>query len=524
MDAISRQEIALTLLKNLASSSRSARDREKFHVTSVRIRTGNHQPSWPTIPQILSVLGTVFTCASSYFFLPFLCPLLCCFHFYFSPAMCSAEDRCSECSHLSLLQFQAYVKDAEKRYAKEKKQAKSSVSSSEKRSRRQEPASEAPWASRAECASTPQVGAGCSGAWSTPGSGPSVQLLVVVERVSVCPLSLVCLQELRGFVGSQLPPGQSPPWALLVREKRDFMQHHSLTGVELTSGTSRPGSTPLVLPCSPLALEVRREQLGCSLGISNPTSVKLALPRRWALRAERWYNPEGDSCGAPFSDELFRFVENKDLSTLAVVEQRELESSQRSLVSQIARGLASSARGVRAKAGGAVGSRRLAPVASPLVPSPPAPKRHWQEWENISACEWVVKTLQYGYILPFHRDPPLSSTPMEFPAYREGSDCHSALEATVSEMLLKGAIKPVPEETVFGYGSRHRQSLSFPVARSGQPVSGSCPTVSASQGSTSVPLEVFAGTSCIPSMVSARQALADAGSEVVRKEALAGCS
>ncbi|MPC84262.1 hypothetical protein E2C01_078994 [Portunus trituberculatus] len=62
--------------------------------------------------------------------------------------MCSAEDRCSECSHLSLLRFQAYVKDAEKHSAKEKKQAKSSGGSNEKRSRRQEPASEAPWASR----------------------------------------------------------------------------------------------------------------------------------------------------------------------------------------------------------------------------------------------------------------------------------------------------------------------------------------------------------------------------------------
>ncbi|MPC48382.1 hypothetical protein E2C01_042154 [Portunus trituberculatus] len=71
----------------------------------------------------------------------------------------------------------------------------------------------------------------------------------------------------------------------------------------------------LVLPCSPLALEVCREQLGCSLGISNPASAKLILPRRWASRAERWYTPEGDSCGAPpFNDELLHLVENKDLS------------------------------------------------------------------------------------------------------------------------------------------------------------------------------------------------------------------
>ncbi|MPC60565.1 hypothetical protein E2C01_054614 [Portunus trituberculatus] len=99
-----------------------------------------------------------------------------------------------------------------------------------------------------------------------------------------------------------------------------------------------------------------------------------------------------------------------------VVEQRELESSQRSLVSQIAHGLASTAWGVRAKAGRAVGSRCLAPVAPPLVLPSPAPKessvadlwavgalardaaevpllvvaclqQHWQEWENIGARE-----------------------------------------------------------------------------------------------------------------------------------------
>ncbi|MPC59589.1 hypothetical protein E2C01_053613 [Portunus trituberculatus] len=54
------------------------------------------------------------------------------------PTMCSAKDRCSECSHLTLLQFQAYVKDAEKRSAKKKKRAKSSGGSSEKHSHWQE--------------------------------------------------------------------------------------------------------------------------------------------------------------------------------------------------------------------------------------------------------------------------------------------------------------------------------------------------------------------------------------------------
>ncbi|MPC46440.1 hypothetical protein E2C01_040160 [Portunus trituberculatus] len=52
------------------------------------------------------------------------------------------------------------------------------------------------------------------------------------------------------------------------------------TGVKHTSGTSWPGPTPLVLPHFPLALEVRWEQLGRSLGIPNSVSAKFALPRR----------------------------------------------------------------------------------------------------------------------------------------------------------------------------------------------------------------------------------------------------
>ncbi|MPC32214.1 hypothetical protein E2C01_025521 [Portunus trituberculatus] len=88
-----------------------------------------------------------------------------------------------------------------------------------------------------------------------------------------------------------------------------------------------------------------------------------------------------------------------------------------------------------------------------------------------------------------------------------------------------GQIRSVsqPEEAVFRYGSRYCQSLNLPVTRSGQPFSGSGPTVSADQGSTSVPLEIFGGTSCVPSTVSARLAPTDAGSAVVPKEALVGC-
>ena len=254
------------------------------------------------------------------------------------------------------------------------------------------------------------------------------------------------------------------------------------TGVERTSGTSRHGPTPLVLPRSPLAQEVRREQLERSLGTLNPASARLPLPRRWVSRAERWYTPEGDSSGAPpLNDELLHLVENRGLSvsipwrlatqiegvlsslvditswtdqvlgafaglsnvdyqqgldclnalaranmdimqpcellrlrmmmlrrqsvvntlprtygdrerrqlmaspvgshlfdvpTLATVEQRELESSQRSLVTQLARGLASSGRGSsvrpRRPLSGGLRSRQLAPVTSPSGPPPSA--------------------------------------------------------------------------------------------------------------------------------------------------------
>lgn len=64
-----------------------------------------------------------------------------------------------------------------------------------------------------------------------------------------------------------------------------------------------------------------------------------------------------------------------DGQTLAAVEQRELESSQRFLVSQLAHGLAFAGWGTSARAGRAVGDgpRSWQLVAPPLAPSPPAP-------------------------------------------------------------------------------------------------------------------------------------------------------
>lgn len=79
-----------------------------------------------------------------------------------------------------------------------------------------------------------------------------------------------------------------------------------------------------------------------------------------------------------------------------------------------------------------------------------------------------------------------------------------------------------PEEAGFGYDSRHRLSPNLPVTRLGQSFSCSGLTVSVGQGSTFFLLQVFAGTSYMPSMVSARWAPAEVGAALMSKEALVG--
>ncbi|MPC80524.1 hypothetical protein E2C01_075104 [Portunus trituberculatus] len=193
-------------------------------------------------------------------------------------------------------------------------------------------------------------------------------------------------------------------------------------------------------------------------------------------------------------------------------------------------------------------SRSLSPRNGPLCPRLLVA---WLPQLRASGLRLVMPlvpdTLCWLILLCFRpllllRDPSLLSAPVEFPAYREGSDRHLALEAMVSEMLVTGSrpsgqllflhlpcaqdqsgleayLRPIGPL----HGDSFISSLSLPVARLGQPFSGSGLTVSAGQDSTSVPLEVFAETSCVPSTVSARWTPADAGSAVVPKEALGGC-
>ena len=86
---------------------------------------------------------------------------------------------------------------------------------------------------------------------------------------------------------SDSPAGEVPtPFCELIMRVREFLELPELssqsstlrTGVEGTSGSSRQGPTPLVLSHSPLAQEVRREQVECSLQNLNAASAKVSLP------------------------------------------------------------------------------------------------------------------------------------------------------------------------------------------------------------------------------------------------------
>ena len=76
-----------------------------------------------------------------------------------------------------------------------------------------------------------------------------------------------------------------------------------------------------------------------------------------------------------------------------------------------------------------------------------------------------MKTLHYGYVLPFIWDPPLSTSPVEFPAYKARTVRHIALGLAVAEMVEKGAVEPVEDCRVGFYAS-------LPYAQSDRGVGG----------------------------------------------------
>ena len=75
--------------------------------------------------------------------------------------------------------------------------------------------------------------------------------------------------------------------------------------------------------------------------------------------------------------------------------------------------------------------------------------RYWEAWERRSVDPWVVSVLRDGYRIPFrgHKLPPLSPTPRDYPSYLGDRVKFSALQAEVTELMEKQAIKEVTPET-----------------------------------------------------------------------------
>ena len=171
-------------------------------------------------------------------------------------------------------------------------------------------------------APTVEVGVGPGAAAVSQAAGTSLPFssLVVEDEFDESP------PQGWGSTAGECPTsaGEVPaPFRDLISRVREFLElpepssHPSTlqTGVERASGSSRLGPTPLVLPRSPLALEVRREQVDCCLRNLGAASARLSLPQRWGFRVDRWYTPEGSSGGSlPLNEELQHLVQNKDMS------------------------------------------------------------------------------------------------------------------------------------------------------------------------------------------------------------------
>ena len=70
---------------------------------------------------------------------------------------------------------------------------------------------------------------------------------------------------------------------------------------------------------------------------------------------------------------------------------------------------------------------------------------HWRRWQAVGADSWTVSVLRDGYRLPFESPPPLTRTPILFPAYRPGSPQSLALRQEIEKMLAKGALEIIPD-------------------------------------------------------------------------------
>ena len=78
---------------------------------------------------------------------------------------------------------------------------------------------------------------------------------------------------------------------------------------------------------------------------------------------------------------------------------------------------------------------------------------HWRRWQAVGTDSWTVSVLRDGYRIPFDSPPPLTRTPILFPAYRPGSPQSLALHQEIEKMLAKGALEIVPDPSP-GFYSR----------------------------------------------------------------------
>ncbi|MPC54372.1 hypothetical protein E2C01_048283 [Portunus trituberculatus] len=367
------------------------------------------------------------------------------------PAMCSAEDQCSECSHLSLLQFQAYVKDAEKRSAKKKKQAKSSGGSREKCSHQQEPASEAPWASRFVA-----VEADLAAMKASIGQLSAVLLLLASGsafsgfadgRASVHPP----LRLVPGVAGPRSPPGSDPSVAA-AGSSGASLSVSPLSG--LAPGVNG-GRAPSVSSSAPeLAVG------GCGSGIE-------------------WFAGSRGSCffrgrlgvgglslrAVPLSGKASGFVGCQLLPgqsppwALLVTETRDF-MQHHSLVPPRPFDVGADPGSAVVSQAAAMGWPSFSEEVDQVFDDIPSGEAGSPDEEGASSFRELITSVRESLGLPMPSS--LASTLQTgvkhtsgtsrswcclvllwLWRYREGSDCHSALEATVSKMLLKGAIELV---------------------------------------------------------------------------------
>lgn len=99
-------------------------------------------------------------------------------------------------------------------------------------------------------------------------------------------------------------------------------------------------------------------------------------------------------------------------------------------------------------------SHNLAPDAGTVPTGLFNVEARWAAWRALEASPWVISTMTQGYRIQFARRPPTSVTPTVFT--RVDSQYTSVLQAEISSLLGKGAIREVPaDNSQAGFYSRY---------------------------------------------------------------------